>query len=98
MLVYEGLRMEVLEDVYEPAEDSFLLADYARTIKGEILEIGCGSGIVSLVAASADKDNHVIGVDISSSAIKNSNIRIAITGFAWKGSRSMKSLAQQRKP
>lgn len=73
MLNYGKLRLTLLKDVYEPAEDSFMLADYAKTTKGEILEIGCGSGIVSLTAAAADKKNHVIGVDINASAVKNSN-------------------------
>ncbi|MDO8553970.1 MAG: methyltransferase [Candidatus Micrarchaeota archaeon] len=71
MLNYRNLKLEIFEQVYEPAEDSFMLADYVSKIKGEILEIGCGSGIVSLSAAVADKNNQVLGVDINSLAVKN---------------------------
>jgi len=66
------LRLSILPTVYEPAEDSFLLATYASSIAGgkKILEIGCGSGIVSLSAAAADKSNSVLGVDINAAAVK----------------------------
>lgn len=71
---FEGLELIIPDSVYEPAEDSFLLAKYAATLagnlKGRILEIGCGSGIVSLAAARADKKNEVIGVDINPQAVE----------------------------
>lgn len=70
---YKNLKIETLPEVYEPAEDSFMLADYAETLHGRILEIGCGCGIVSLAAANADKNNKVIGVDINPAAVKLSN-------------------------
>lgn len=49
------MKISLLPTVYEPAEDSYLLADYASKISGKILEIGCGCGIVSLCAAAADE-------------------------------------------
>jgi release factor glutamine methyltransferase len=60
------------EDVYRPAEDTFLLA---RAVHGELrpgesfLEVGCGAGLVSLVAARAgatvtatDLNPHAVGL------------------------------------
>ncbi len=73
MLIYNNLKLEIFEQVYEPAEDSFMLAECASKVKGEILEIGCGSGVVSLTVARADKNNKVLGVDINPLAVKNAN-------------------------
>jgi len=63
------LRISVAPTVYEPAEDSFLLATYASSLKGSILEIGCGCGIVSISAAKADAINNILGVDINTEAV-----------------------------
>jgi release factor glutamine methyltransferase len=68
---FNGLAFKVFENVYEPAEDSFLLAKYAAMLKGDILEIGCGSGIVSLVNANHNPRNRVIGCDINKDAVRN---------------------------
>ncbi len=36
------------EGVYEPAEDSWLMVNHLPEIKGSVLEIGCGTGIISV--------------------------------------------------
>ena len=64
------LAIETKEDVYKPAEDSFLLAKHAKRIKGRVLEIGCGCGIVSLECAASNPDNRVEGVDINRAAVR----------------------------
>ncbi|MCX6770856.1 MAG: methyltransferase [Candidatus Micrarchaeota archaeon] len=64
------LLLRVLPGVYEPAEDSFLLATYASSLPGNMLEIGCGCGIVSLSAAQASQKNTVLGLDINPAAVK----------------------------
>ncbi len=66
---FEGLRLFVPDDVYPPAEDSFMLASAAKSQKGDILEIGCGSGIASLSCAKSNPRNKVLGIDISPSAV-----------------------------
>lgn len=65
------LRISNAPSVYEPAEDSFLLATYASSLIGgkKILEIGCGTGIVSIAAAHADAANTVLGIDINPAAV-----------------------------
>jgi release factor glutamine methyltransferase len=65
---YKELKLRVPDDVYLPAEDSFLLAG-ASCEKGDVLEVGCGCGIVSLSWA---EKNNVLGVDINPSAVKTS--------------------------
>ena len=75
------LSLSILPRVYEPAEDSFLLATYASSLSGSILEIGCGSGIVSLSAAQANPQNSVLGVDINSKAVKCSEANAAANGI-----------------
>jgi len=52
--------------IYEPAEDSFLLEKYVKIYsKGNVLDMGCGSGIQSL----ASKGN-VLSVDINEEAVE----------------------------
>ena len=68
--------------VYEPAEDSFLLATYASSLSGRILEVGCGSGIVSLSAAQASLKNVVLGVDINPIAVKCATENARANGVA----------------
>ena len=36
------------EGVYKPAEDSWLMVNYLPALKGPVLEIGCGTGIISI--------------------------------------------------
>jgi release factor glutamine methyltransferase len=72
IISFGTLSISIAPTVYEPAEDSFLLATYASSLSGgkKILEIGCGSGIVSLSAAHADAKNKVLGVDINPAAVE----------------------------
>jgi release factor glutamine methyltransferase len=62
-----GLVLQVPDSVYQPSDDSFMLADAAKGLRGEVLEIGCGSGIVSLVAAKTAKN--VLGIDVNPDAV-----------------------------
>ncbi|TRZ86902.1 MAG: methyltransferase domain-containing protein [Methanosarcinales archaeon] len=69
---YKKASINISEHVYEPSDDSFLLADAALSnIKGSehILEIGCGSGIISAVIKANTKAS-VTGIDINPHAVK----------------------------
>ena len=83
-ITYKGIRADVLEDVYEPAEDTFLLADCAVDAVSLLfppefsksgvffvrgLEIGCGSGFVSQFIQSKAPPVHMVGVDINPNAV-----------------------------
>src|SRR5271157_1130847 len=72
--VYKDKEFQLLDDVYDPGEDSFLLVDVAlkEVRPGEkVLEIGTGSGIVSLfVKDVAD----VLATDINPHAARNARL------------------------
>lgn len=57
-------------EIYEPAEDSFLLQKYVKKYsKGIVLDMGTGSGIQAEEAAKSKKVVKVFGVDINEDAI-----------------------------
>ncbi len=62
-----GFDIHILESVYSPREDTLLLAKNIPKGK-KALEIGCGSGLVSLCAAK--KADSVLGVDINPVAVR----------------------------
>ncbi len=61
------LRLCVTDGVYPPSDDSFMLAAAAKGLRGNVLEIGCGCGIVSLVAA--ETADSVLGIDVNPDAV-----------------------------
>ncbi|MEM2321530.1 MAG: class I SAM-dependent methyltransferase [Candidatus Bathyarchaeia archaeon] len=68
-VVYGGLRFYVFDGVYEPAEDTFLLADNIDVHEGDVvLDMGTGCGILAVL--SALKASYVIAVDINPHAVK----------------------------
>jgi len=79
-LEHHGIFLSIPENVYPPAEDSFMLADAVQGLSGNILEVGCGCGIVSLSCAKSAEE--VVGVDINPDAVecsKQNAIRNNIT-------------------
>jgi len=59
-------------EIYEPAEDSFLLQKYIKKYsKGIVLDMGTGTGIQAEEAAKSKKAVKVFGVDINEEAIKH---------------------------
>ncbi|MBR9706983.1 MAG: methyltransferase [Candidatus Diapherotrites archaeon] len=74
---YKGKEhtVEVLPEVYEPKEDSYLLARIVQDqdLEGKnVLEVGCGSGLLSLLAAQNAKT--VLAVDINPKAVENTKL------------------------
>lgn len=75
---FYGRRFDVLEDVLIPRQDTELsidvLLDIIKNNKiNNMLEIGCGTGIVS-ITIDLESDIDVTGLDISPQAIKNTTI------------------------
>jgi release factor glutamine methyltransferase len=66
---YEGLYFHVFDDVYEPSEDTFLLAEKLDVNDGErVLDMGTGCGILAVL--SAHKASRVLAVDVNPNAVK----------------------------
>jgi release factor glutamine methyltransferase len=66
---FAGYVFHVYENVYEPAEDSFLFAENLAVKKGEVvLDMGTGCGILSIIAA--DKAAKVVAVDVNPYAVQ----------------------------
>ena len=64
------IDIEERDDVYPPSEDSILLIESLNISVGErVLEIGCGSGIVSIHCAV--NGGEVTAVDINPSAVES---------------------------
>lgn len=64
-----------MDPIYEPREDSHLLARYLKTIaRGDVLDMGTGSGF--LAEAASEKADHVLAVDINPLAIERCRISI----------------------
>jgi release factor glutamine methyltransferase len=66
---FEDFVFVVDENVYEPAEDSFLFAENLDVKEGErVLDMGAGCGILGIIAAK--KASEVIAIDINPYAIR----------------------------
>lgn len=64
------LTIETDSEVYAPSDDSFLLSKHLAGVRGSVLEIGCGTGLLSLI--SSKYCDTVLGVDINPKAVKTS--------------------------
>jgi release factor glutamine methyltransferase len=66
---YGKCLFDVPEEVYEPAEDSFLFAENLDVEKGSlVLDVGSGCGILGILAAK--KDACVVAIDFNPHAIR----------------------------
>ena len=68
---YADLCFEVFEEVYEPAEDTFLIADkFDRAIsEGDtVLDMGTGCGILAVIASK--KARRVVATDLNPNAVE----------------------------
>ncbi|MCD6512631.1 MAG: methyltransferase [Thermoplasmata archaeon] len=72
----ERIRIEVFDGVYEPAEDSYMMVETLKNVRGKALDMGTGTGIIAIHLALMGCD--VTAVDINEMAIKNTihNARI----------------------
>lgn len=69
-VVYDDLSFEIWEDVYEPAEDTFLIADALKQVvqpRNAVLDLGTGCGILAIIAAK--RTDRVVAVDVNPRAV-----------------------------
>jgi len=82
---YDDFTFQVYGDVYEPAEDTFLIADSLAQIVKEgdtVLDIGTGCGILAIIATR--KAKKVIATDVNPHAVKCARVNAKINGVAPK--------------
>lgn len=85
-IFYEDYMFDVQESVYEPAEDSFLLAENLVIKKGDlVLDLGTGCGLLAVLAAkrakkvvATDMNPHAVHCAIQNAALNNVANRIDI--------------------
>jgi release factor glutamine methyltransferase len=66
---FEDYVFHVYENVYEPAEDSFLFAESLDVREGEkVLDVGTGCGILGILAAKNART--VVAVDVNPHAVR----------------------------
>ena len=69
IVYFSDCVFDVWENVYEPAEDSFLFAENLAVQEGEtVLDMGTGCGIVGILAAK--KANAVVAIDVNPFAVR----------------------------
>jgi release factor glutamine methyltransferase len=80
---FKGYVFHVHENVYEPAEDSFLFAEYLLRQEGErVLDMGTGCGILGIVAGANAVS--IIGVDVNPYALRCARENTKLNGLAGK--------------
>ncbi|MDH5481372.1 MAG: methyltransferase [Candidatus Bathyarchaeota archaeon] len=80
---FEDYVFYVWENVYEPAEDSFLFAErLAVSMNDSVLDVGTGCGILGVTAAA--KAAKVVAVDINPSAVRCAKENAELNGVAVK--------------
>jgi release factor glutamine methyltransferase len=69
MIKYMGMEFQTCERVYEPAEDTFLLAENIMVKDSDnVLEIGTGTGIIAIIVSKRVKS--IVAVDINRFAVE----------------------------
>jgi len=83
----KGNKLLVLESVYPPSEDSFLLAEAIEAEKGcSVLDMGTGSGIQGINAALLGAKT-IVCTDLNKEALKNAEENaksLGLKGFEFR--------------
>jgi len=83
LLEYEGYTFRVFNNVYEPAEDTFLLADNLDSRSDDVvLDMGTGCGILAVLIASNAR--RVVAVDVNPHAVRCARVNGGINEVSKK--------------
>jgi len=82
-MLFSNYVFEISENVYEPAEDTFLFAKNLEINKGNmVIDMGTGCGILGIVAS--EKAAFVVAVDINPYAIRCAKKNATLNGVLNK--------------
>lgn len=84
-IFYADICFEVYEKVYEPAEDTFLIADTLNRTVAEgdtVLDVGTGCGILAVVASK--KAKKVVATDVNPHAVKCAKKNVEVNRVSSK--------------
>jgi release factor glutamine methyltransferase len=88
---------QVDEHVYEPAEDTFLIAEHLKVEEDDVvLDVGTGCGILAVLAA--EKAKHVVAVDVNPYAIECASKNAEVNGVEGTIEFRCRDLFQAIKP
>jgi release factor glutamine methyltransferase len=80
---FRNQAFNVYEEVYEPAEDTFLFAENLTVKEGErVLDVGAGCGLLGILAAK--KASSVLAVDLNPYAIRCAKENAKLNGVHSK--------------
>jgi len=80
---FDNYVFNIYEEVYDPAEDSFLFAENFEVKEGEqVLDLGTGCGLLGILAAK--KAERVVLVDFNPFAIRCSKENSTLNGLCGK--------------
>ena len=72
-------------DVYQPAEDSYLLLKHMEVwVRGRVLDMGTGSGILAIAAARKPDVSEVVAVDINPDSVETARLKAKDSGLLGK--------------
>jgi release factor glutamine methyltransferase len=79
---FGGFVFNVYEEVYEPAEDTFLFAENLDVKEGErVLDVGTGCGLLGILAAK--NAGNVVAIDLNPFAIRCAKENSGLNGV-WR--------------
>ncbi len=79
---FNGKKLEAMQSVYDPREDSFLLARTVHSLQGKtVLDLGCGTGIQG-INAFFNGAKKVVFADANKTALLNAQKNAKTCGFS----------------
>lgn len=94
---FKNYDFQVDEHVYEPAEDTFLIAEHLTVEEDDVvLDVGTGCGILAVLAA--EKAKHVVAVDVNPHTIECASKNAELNGVEGKIEFRCGDLFQSIKP
>ncbi len=81
-VIQQGVRWSNMESIYEPNEDSYFFQKYVmKYARGDVLDMGTGSGIQATSALQVKSVRSVLATDVNKQAVKYVNDLIKKDGL-----------------